>query len=112
MQKRRHLIVGSTPTFPTSPCRKIYKMATLKIKIRKEEYYALFCDCSKWGDKDLLLCAVLPTKKEILEVAKEIKDCPAVHKIGKVSVTVSQKRKTLQTLVARRVRGRRGGGRY
>ena len=53
-------------------------------KLTGTGYWALICDCSKYGDKDLLICGVGGDKRSMIELNKEVKDCPAKHKILKV----------------------------
>ena len=63
-------------------------------KIKGKDFYALICD--EWStfrikkDKvSLLLCGVYSTRKEAVDVAKEIKDCPCKHIVKKCSVEVT-----------------------
>ena len=53
-----------------------------------DHYYVLLCDCSMYGDKDLLICGVYASLKEAREVQREVKDCPAKHWVNKCSVSV------------------------
>lgn len=59
-----------------------------------QHYYALLCDTSKYEPKYVskkyppLICGVFASRKEARACEKEIKDCPAVHRIVKCSVTI------------------------
>lgn len=64
-------------------------------KIKAEgDYYALLCYTSKWEPKYIsrkyppLICGVFASRKEARACEKEIKDCVAVHRIVKCSVTI------------------------
>lgn len=54
-----------------------------------DHYYVLLCDCSAYGDKDMLICGVFASYKEAREVQRDVKDCPAKHWIKKCSVVVT-----------------------
>ncbi len=59
------------------------------MKIKGQDiYYALLCDCSEKGRKDLLLCGVYASKREAQEANKGVKDCVAKHLIKKCKVTI------------------------
>ena len=58
------------------------------MKLKGKDYYALLCDCSKYGGKDMLICGVYGGRKEAEEANKKIRSCPARHKIRRCSVEV------------------------
>ena len=62
------------------------------MKIKGKDFYALLCNCSKYGDKDLFLCGVYATRKEAEVAAKEAEGCPAKHSIRKCSVEIETKK--------------------
>lgn len=57
-------------------------------KTSRKDFYVLLCDCSAYGDKDLMICGVYPSLREGREVQKAVKDCPAKHWLKKCSVSV------------------------
>jgi len=58
------------------------------MKLKAKNYYALLCDCSAKGKKDMLICGVYASRKEAKEVADEIKKCPAKHYIKKANIQI------------------------
>ncbi len=64
-----------------------YQIYLIDMKIKGQNiYYALLCDCSEKGRKDLLLCGVYASKREAQKANKG--DCPAKHLIKKCKVTI------------------------
>lgn len=59
------------------------------MKLKADNFYVLLCDCSKYGDKDMMICGVFESREEAKACADEVKDCPAKHLIKKCTVEVN-----------------------
>ena len=59
------------------------------MKLKGKNYWVLLCDCSKYGDKDMLICGIYGNKEEAREVNQEIKSCPARHKIKLCNIVIN-----------------------
>ena len=58
------------------------------MKLKGKYYYALLCDCSQKGRKDMLICGVYGSRKEAFKAKQEVKECPAKHYVKKCEVTI------------------------
>ncbi len=58
------------------------------MEITGKDLWVLLCDCSKYGDKDALICGVYGSKEEAKAGEKEVGGCPAKHIIRRCKKVV------------------------